>query len=104
MEKFRKFSDWETNRFSANEEEQAAASSKVESNAKLLAQIADLEAKRKHHVKYKQDFEARILEVDIKLLKIEVEKNNLNDTREQLVAAHEISKTSRKEGKSYEQD
>jgi hypothetical protein len=98
--KMTKFSDWESRKFRANEEEKEAARAKVDSNAKLLAEIADLEGKRKGHLKNKQDFEARILEVDIKLLKLEVEKNNLNDTREQLVAAHEISKSSRKEGKT----
>jgi len=98
--KMTRFSDWEKMKYSANEEADANTS---ESNSELLAQIADLTNKRKTHVKNKEDFEAQILEIDIKLLKLEVEKNNLKDKRKQIAGASEIAKQKRTEGKNYEQ-
>jgi hypothetical protein len=99
--KMTRFSDWEKTKYSANEKENASNTS--EANAELLAEIADLTNQRKSHIKNKEDFKAQILEIDIKLLKLEVEKNNLKDKRKQLAGAEEISKQKRTEGKNYEQ-
>jgi len=97
--KMTRFSDWEKMKYSANEEANADTSG---ANAELLAQIADLTNQRKAHIKNKQDFEAQILEIDIKLLKLEVDKNNLKEKRKQLAGASEIAKQKRTEGKNYE--
>jgi len=98
MEKFTKFSEWEQAKYKAVQEEEKPTES--EANATLLAEIADLTAKRKHYVKYKEDFKAQILDIDIKLLKLEVEKNNLKEKRRQLEGAEKIADEKRKEGKS----
>jgi hypothetical protein len=103
MKKFSRFSDWESQKYQANEESEPQKSS-VDSNAKLLAEIADLEVERKSCIKNARDFEARILEIDIKLLRMEVDKNNMLVAREQLLAASQIAKGTRKEGRNYEQD
>jgi hypothetical protein len=100
--KMTKFSDWEKMKYSANEEAEAQEDTSG-ANAELLAQIADLTNKRKTHIKNKEDFEAQILEIDIKLLKLEVDKNNLKEKRKQLAGASEIAKNKRTEGKNYEQ-
>ena len=97
MDKFTKFSDWEKTKYSSIKEEEKPTES--EANAALLAEIADLTAKRKTYVKYKEDFKAQILDIDIKLLKLEVEKNNLKEKRRQLEGAEKIAEDKRKEGK-----
>ena len=76
MEKFVKFKDWESSKQNAVTEEQEGEPTS-QSNAELLAQIADLTAKRKAHVKNSEDFEAQILEIEIKILKLEVDQNEL---------------------------
>lgn len=105
MKKFSKFNDWESQKYEAQSEvESVVPKSKLEANASLLAQIAEVDLKRKAAVKNRKDFEARILEIDGKLLRMEVDKNNLLDSRDQLTAASKIAKETRKEGKGYEQD
>ncbi len=99
MGKFTKFNEWEKAKYASLEEEQEQAPSESEANATLLAEIADLVAKRKNYVKYKEDFKAQILDIDIKLLKLEVEKNNLKEKRRQLEGAEKIADEKRKEGK-----
>ena len=98
MGKFTKFSDWEKTKYSAVKEEDQDAASTPE-NAELLAQIGDLVARRKAHIKSKDDFEAQILDIDIKLLKLDVEKNDLIEKRKHLTGAKEIAATRRVEGK-----
>jgi hypothetical protein len=101
MEKFTKFKDWESAKQNAVTEEQEVPTS--QSNAELLAQIADLTAKRKAHVKNSEDFEAQILEIEIKILKLEVDQNELKEKRKQLVGAKDIASKRRTEGKTNEQ-
>jgi hypothetical protein len=101
MEKFVKFKNWEESRSSQLKEEVEKPTS--QSNAELLAQIADLTAKRKGHVKNSEDFEAQILEIEIKILKLEVEQNELEEKKKQLIGAKEISSKRRIEGKTNEQ-
>ena len=97
MGKFTKFSDWEKTKYSAIKEEEKEAT--TPENAELLAQIGDLVAKRKAHIKSKDDFEAQILDIDIKLLKLDVEKNDLIEKRKHLTGAKQIAATKRVEGK-----
>lgn len=96
MKTITKFKDWENTKYSVKEEAEEAPSQK---NAELLATLADLVAQRKIHIKNKEDFEAQILEIDIKLVKIEIEKNELQEKRKQLTGAKEIASVRRKEGK-----
>jgi hypothetical protein len=97
MGQFTKFSDWEKTKYSANEENDQKAT--TQENAELLAQIGDLVARRKDHIKRKDDFEAQILDIDIKLLRLDVEKNDLIEKRKHLSGAKEIAATRRVEGK-----
>lgn len=96
MKQITKFKDWENTKYSVKEEQEKPA---TENNAELLATLADLVAKRKVHIKNKEDFEAQILDIDIKLTKIEIEKNELQEKRKQLTGAKEIASIRRKEGK-----
>ena len=98
MGKFTKFSDWEKTKYTAVEEDGQEKKTSIE-NSELLAQIGDLVAKRKAHIKSKDDFEAQILDIDIKLLKLDVEKNDLIEKRKHLSAAKQIAATRRVEGK-----
>lgn len=101
MGQFTKFSDWEKQKYSGLQEETEQEPNTSEESAELLAQIADLVAQRKAHIKNKEDFEAQILEIDIKILKLEVEKNELKEKRKQLTGAKEIADKRRTEGKSH---
>lgn len=98
MGKFTKFSDWEKTKYTAVQEDGQGEATTIE-NAELLAQIGDLVARRKAHIKSKDDFEAQILDIDIKLLKLDVEKNDLIEKRKHLTGAKEIAATRRVEGK-----
>jgi hypothetical protein len=102
MGKFTKFSDWEKTKYSSLEEDKNGAT--TPENAELLAQIGDLVAKRKAHIKSKDDFEAQILDIDIKLLKLDVEKNDLIEKRKHLTGAKQIAATRRVEGKRNDDD
>jgi hypothetical protein len=102
MSKFVKFKDWESSKNSSTAV-QEDAENVTTGNAELLAQIADLTAKRKTHVKNSEDFEAQILEIEIKILKLEVEQNELEEKKKQLTGAKEISSKRRVEGKTNEQ-
>ena len=105
MGNFTKFSDWEKSKYSSVQEDAVKQEkNSSEESAELLAQIADLVAQRKAHIKNKEDFEAQILEIDIKILKLEVEKNELKEKRKQLTGAKEIADNRRKEGKTHEQE
>ena len=53
--------------------------------------------------KNSEDFEAQILEIEIKILKLEVEQNELQEKKKQLVGAKDISSKRRIEGKTNEQ-
>jgi hypothetical protein len=103
MGKFTKFSDWEKTKYTAVEEEEQGKATTFE-NSELLAQIGDLVARRKAHIKNKNDFEAQILDIDIKLLKLDVEKNDLIEKRKHLAGAKEIAATRRVEGKRNDDD
>jgi hypothetical protein len=104
MEKFTKFTDWEANKYKSVTEDAIEKPTESESNATLLAQISELVAKRKKYVKYKEDFKAQILDIDIKLLKLEVDKNNLREQRRQLEGASKINDERSKEAKTNTKD
>jgi hypothetical protein len=99
MGKFTKFSDWEKTKYAVAEKED---SDNTEGGSELMAKIADLVTKRKAHIKNKEDFEAQILEIDIKILKLDLEKMDLKAKRQQLTGAKEIASKQRTEGKSYD--
>jgi uncharacterized membrane protein YdbT with pleckstrin-like domain len=101
MTNFIKFSDWETNKYARPVQEDSDKSKEVESeNSVLLANLADLVKARKQAIRDKDDFTAQILEIDIKLVKIEIERNDLTKKKNDLVQAQKIAEVSRKEGKT----
>lgn len=101
MGNFIKFTDWEKSKYPMQEEQQEHTGSS-EVNAEILAQIADLVAQRKSHIKNKEDFEAQILEIDIKILKAQLEINELKEKRKQIAGAKDIASNRRREGKNKE--
>jgi len=99
MEKFVKFSDWESKKYnSVKEDAKEVAKSPV--NAELIANLADVSKQRKQAIRDKNDFQAQILEIESKLIKLEIEKNHLTQQKSDLIAAQQIASTSRKEGKT----
>lgn len=102
MEKFVKFSDWESKKYKPVEEESAnsAGEQKPVENAALIAQLNDVVKNRKQAIRDKDDFQAQILEIEAKLIKIDIERNDLVKKKADLEAARQISTTERKEGKT----
>jgi hypothetical protein len=100
--KFVKFTEWEGQRFKKIEEDKVENPKSVENrkNAELLARLADVQRSRKDAIRDKNDFEAKILEIEGKLLKIELDKNDLLKKRLDLEEARNLSLTTRKEGKT----
>ena len=97
MGQFTKFSVWEKSKYSQSEEQEAAASP---GNAELIAKIADLVSERKTHIKNKDDFQAQILEIEIKILKNELTNNELKEKRKHLMEAKALAESRRKEGRT----
>lgn len=100
---FTKFSEWESQKYSKKIEEDASevsTDSKTPENAALIAQLADVVKSRKEAIRNKDDFEAQILEIESKLIKLDIEKNDLTKKKADLMAARDISATERKEAKT----
>lgn len=103
MGNFVKFNDWEKTKYSSVEEDSTnSPETQSEEVAELLAQISELTSERKTHIKNKNDFEAQIIEIDIKILKCQVEQCELKEKRKQLVGAKDISDKRRREGKHHD--
>ena len=100
---FTKFSEWESQKYSKKIEEDASKvskDSKTPENAALIAQLADVVKSRKEAIRNKDDFEAQILEIESKLIKLDIDKNDLTKKKADLMAARDISATERKEAKT----
>lgn len=107
MEKFIKFSDWENKRFSSKVEEDSTkqpsdVTTKEQSsgNAELIAQLAHVTRERKEAIRNKEDFQAQILDIEMKLIKLEIERNDLVKKKTDLESARQLSLTTNKEGKT----
>ena len=104
---FIKFKDWENAKHNSVEEDASGefidketASDKNTENAALIAQLNDVIMQRKQAIRDKHDYTAQILEIDAKLLKLAIEKNDLTKKKNDLEAAKEIAMINRKEGKT----
>jgi hypothetical protein len=104
---FVKFKDWENAKHKPVEEDASTevadketASDKNTENSALIAQLNDVIMQRKQAIRDKQDYTAQILEIDAKLLKLAIEKNDLTKKKNDLEAAKEIAIVNRKEGKT----
>ena len=102
MEKFVKFADWESGKYKQVEEDSTTPTDSKENveNAALIAQLADVVRARKQAIRDKDDFQAQILEIESKLIKLDIERNDLVKKKADLEAARTISTTERKEGKT----
>jgi hypothetical protein len=103
MGQFTKFSEWESQKYNRKVEEDSTTikkDSEKPENAALIAQLADVVKARKEAIRNKDDFEAQILEIESKLIKLDIERNDLVKKKADLVAARDISATERKEAKT----
>ena len=103
MEKFTKFTDWESQKYKRNIKEDSVNIKKESDrpeNAALIAQLADVVKARKVAIREKDDFEAQILDIESKLIKLDIERNDLVKKKSDLVAARDIAATERKEAKT----
>ena len=100
---YMRFSDWEAKKYDAAVKEDAdeiKTAAEPSANAALIAQLADIEKARKEAVRNKESFQSQILEIESKLIKIEIERNDLTKKKQDLEHAKTIALTTSKEGKT----
>ena len=98
-----RFSDWEAKKYDAAVKEDAIetkAAAEPSANAGLIAQLADVEKARKEAVRNKESFQSQILDIEGKLIKLEIERNDLTKKKQDLEHAKTIALTTSKEGKT----
>ncbi len=98
-----RFSDWEAKKYDAavkEDTEEIKTAAEPSANAALIAQLADIEKARKEAVRNKESFQSQILEIESKLIKIEIERNDLTKKKQDLEHAKTIALTTSKEGKT----
>ena len=98
-----RFSDWEAKKYDAavkEDAEEIKTAAEPSANAGLIAQLADVEKARKEAVRNKESFQSQILEIEAKLIKIEIERNDLTKKKQDLEHAKTIALTTSKEGKT----
>jgi hypothetical protein len=100
-----KFADLEKAKYSVKEDkEKETEESKEPSSAKLIAELEELTEKRKKALREKDSYEAQILELEIKLKKLDIEKSDLVKKQKDLSEAREIAKKTKIEGRSHDQE
>lgn len=104
MEKFVKFSDWEKTKYSVSEDKEKEEIPAEPGSAQLIAELEELNAKRKKAVKQQDAYESQILEIEIKLKKLEIERQDLLKKQKDLSEARELSKKTKLEGRSHDQE
>jgi hypothetical protein len=101
MRQMIKFNEWEQEKtVSVKEESELTNQSNDMVIADLIARLDELTMKRKRLIKNANNIEAQILEVDIKLIKLEMDKHNLETKRQQLQKAQELTQERNVEGKT----
>jgi len=100
MKKMIKFNEWEQVKLGSFKEVTETDTSTDDTViADLIARLDELTMARKRLIKNANNIEAQILEVDIKLIKLEMEKHDLENKKKQLQKAQDISKERNIEGK-----
>jgi predicted nuclease with TOPRIM domain len=100
MKKMIKFNEWEQVKLGSFKEVTETDTSTDDTViADLIARLDELTMARKRLIKNANNIEAQILEVDIKLIKLEMEKHDLENKKKQLQKAQDISKERNVEGK-----
>lgn len=104
MEKYINFSDWQAKKYTSSavqeDTEETKPTAAPSANAGLIAQLADIEKARKQAVRNKESFQSQILEIDGRLIKLEIERNDLSKKKQDLEHAKTIALTMSKEGKT----
>ena len=104
MKNFIRFSDWEKSLKKESLDPEKTETEEVSTNnSKLIAELNDLVSKRKKSLKANDTYESQILEISIKLKKLEIEKNELLQKQKDLSEAKELSKKNNVEGRSHDQ-
>lgn len=99
--KFVRFSDWESKRFQKVEEDNGTpAKSEAPGNAELHAKLADITKARRESVRGKDDIKTQILDIETKLIRLDIEKNDLLKRKADLQSAYEITSKTQLEGKT----
>jgi hypothetical protein len=93
---FTTFTDWKSAKTSI--EETTSTEQASPKNAEILSQIAELSGKRKEFVRNKKDLNVQILDVEIAILKLDLEKNQLMAKKADLEQAKALSLQTSKEG------
>jgi len=104
MSKFVKFADWESSKYSVAEDKEKDVVEKEPSSAQLIAELEELTEKRKKAVREKDSYESQILELDIKLKKLEIERADILKKQKDLSEARDIAKKTKIEGRSHDQE
>ena len=99
-----KFADWEKAKYSVVEDKEKKAEEKDPSSAQLIAELEDLTERRKKAVREKDSYESQILELDIKLKKLEIERADILKKQKDLSEARDIAKKKNIEGRSHDQE
>jgi hypothetical protein len=93
---FTTFTDWKSAKTSI--EETTSAEQTSPKNAEILSQIAELSSKRKEFVRNKKDLNVQVLDVEIAILKLDLERNQLMAKKADLEQAKALSLQTSKEG------
>lgn len=105
MSNFVKFADWEKSKYEITEDTEKSSKGEASSvsTAQLIAELEELSELRKKAVRDKKTYEAQILELDIKLKKLELERADLIKRKQDLSEARDIAKRKNTEGISHDQ-
>jgi len=102
MKTFEKFKDWESKKYVVAEDKKEEK--KDPSTAELISELEDLSARKKKAVKEQDSYESQILEIEIKLKKLEIERSELLKKQKDLSEARDIAKKKNIEGRSHDQE
>jgi hypothetical protein len=90
MAKFNTFKDWKENRGSLGEKKEEEAKT-APGNSELLALIEDLDAKRNEASRSNDGLGRQMYDIDIRVAKLEMQKNELLAKKKELQEAKNIS-------------
>lgn len=91
MARFTNFKDWKTGRKPVTEEQAPQEQPKVPGNAELLALIEELGEKRNEASRANDGIGRQIHDLDIRVAKLEMQKNELLAKKKELEEARQIS-------------
>jgi hypothetical protein len=94
MSRFANFKDWKTGKkVQVSEEETIKNEEQIQPNSELLALIEDLEKKRNEASRANDGIGRQIHDLDIRIAKLEMQKNEMIAKKKELEEAKTISET-----------